>query len=94
HLSALAGEPALRERVVQLLAALPETEPDLLAQALREGDEAAREAVLDALAHRGGPSAERLAAAALDDSSPGVRRAAAHALGRLDLRAAAGRAGG
>jgi HEAT repeat protein len=94
HLCALAAEPALRERCVQVLAALPEARLDVIAEELREGDEAAREGILGALAHRPGPG-ERLAAAALDDPYPAVRRAAAQALTRLDLRAAAaGRARG
>jgi HEAT repeat protein len=90
-LAGLAAEPWLRERCVQLLAALPGEQDAVLGEELRQGGEEAREAILDALAHRPGPAAERLAAAALDDPSPRVRRAAGHALLRLDLRAAAGR---
>ncbi|MFL5384067.1 MAG: HEAT repeat domain-containing protein [Longimicrobiaceae bacterium] len=90
-LCGLAAEPRLRERCVQLLAGFPGEQDEVLGEELRQGGEEAREAILDALAHRPGPAAERLAAAALDDPSPRVRRAAGHALLRLDLRAAAGR---
>lgn len=85
----LAAEPRLRGCCVQALARVPEPLLDVLAQALREDGEAAREAVVEALAHVPPPRAERMAAAALADPSPAVRRGAELALLRLDLRATA-----
>lgn len=86
-LCALAAEPPLRDLAVQMLAALPDELRDVLGGELSTGDEASREAILAALAHGRIGGAERLAATALDDPSPLVRRAAAHTLCRLDLRA-------
>jgi HEAT repeat protein len=88
-LCGLAAEPALRDPCVEVLARLPAERLGLLADALRETDAAGREAALAALAHMRGGAAARLAASLVDDPSPGVRRAAEHALCRLDLRAAA-----
>jgi HEAT repeat protein len=90
RLCALAAEPALRDTCVEVLARTPAGGMELLAGALREGDAAAREAILAALPHLAAPAAARLAAAVLDDPAPTVRRAAALALSRLDLRTAAG----
>jgi HEAT repeat protein len=72
---------------VQALARVPEPLLEVLAEALRDGDEATRQAVADALAHVPHARAERIAAAALGDASPAVRRSAELALARLDLRA-------
>ena len=92
-LAALAAGPALRDACVQALARLPADRLEILAEGLRTGRGEAREAILDALGHARGAAAERLAAGALDDPSPAVRRAAELALARLDLRAAADDAG-
>lgn len=88
-LAGLAADPKLRERCVQALARLPMDRLALLGDVLSKGGEASREAVLSALAHSPAAGAERLAAGALEDPSPRVRRAAAQALERLDLRTAA-----
>jgi HEAT repeat protein len=89
-LCGLAAAPPLRETCVEALARLPGERLDLLADALRGGSPEVRGAVLAALGHRDDAGAERLAATAADDPDPGVRRAAALALARLDLRAAGG----
>jgi HEAT repeat protein len=89
-LATLAAEPALRGACVEALARLPGDRLELLGPELRGESEEVREVILAALGHARGPAAERLAAGALDDPSPAVRRAAELALARLDLRAAAG----
>jgi HEAT repeat protein len=89
-LCGLAADPRLRAPCVEALARVPGERLDVLAAVLREEGPDVRGAVLAALAHRDDAGAERLAATVADDPEPGVRRAAALALARLDLRAAGG----
>ncbi len=89
-LCGLAAEPPLRETCVEALARVPAERLDVLAAVLRGEGPDVRGAVLAALAHRDDAGAERLAATAADDPDPGVARAAALALARLDLRSAGG----
>jgi HEAT repeat protein len=88
HLRRAAARVPLRDVCVELLARLPEELLDTLGEELRHGPEETREAVLAALAHMTHAGAAPLAATALDDPSPAVRRAAALTLCRHDLRAA------
>lgn len=87
-LVALAEEPRRSERAVVALAGLGEDQIEWVGRGLQHGDVAVRCAVVEALARMRHGTASSLLAASLVDESPAVRLAAAHALGRLDVRQA------
>jgi HEAT repeat protein len=83
HLSA---DRMLRESVTIALSAADGEQIELLREKLSSSDERHRRVIVEALTRTKSAAAASVLAAALDDASPGVRLAAARALGRLDLR--------
>jgi HEAT repeat protein len=82
----LSADRTLREAVTLALSALDAEEITLLQEKLTGPDERQRRVIVDALTRTKSSAAAGVLASALDDSSSGVRLAAARALGRLDLR--------
>lgn len=87
-LVALAEEPRRSAHAVVALAGLGEEQIEWVGRGLRHEDAAVRCAVVEALARMRHRAASSLLATALVDETPVVRLAAAHALGRLDVRQA------
>jgi HEAT repeat protein len=87
-LIAVAAEPAHTAAVVDALAMLDEGQVPWVARGLALPDLHVRCATIEALGRMGHGAAAPLLAGALRDGEPAIRLAVAHALERLDLRAA------
>jgi HEAT repeat protein len=87
-LVSLAGEPRRSAHAVVALAGLGEDQIEWVGRGLKHEDVAVRCAVVEALARMRHRTASSLLAEALVDETPVVRLAAAHALGRVDVRQA------
>jgi HEAT repeat protein len=83
-----AEEPALTLEMVNALASLSDGDVDRVGRGLRHTDIAVRCAVIESLGRMQSAHVLPLLADALHDDNEAVRVAAAHALGRVDLRAA------
>jgi HEAT repeat protein len=84
----LAEDPLLRADCTSALAQVREDQLHALGRGLQAEAADVRCAVVEALARRKHPDASRLIASALEDRFAEVRLAAAHALRRMDVRAA------
>jgi HEAT repeat protein len=84
----LAAEPARTAAVVDALATLDERQVPWVERGLELPDLHVRCAMIEALGRMAHRAAAPRLAAALHDAEPAIRLAAAHALERLDLRAA------
>jgi HEAT repeat protein len=82
------GDLRLRDATASALATLDAADTATLAAHLGDDDRKRRRTIVDALSHGTHTDAAGALAAALDDSAPDVRFAAARALTRLDLYAA------
>ena len=82
----LSADRMLREAVTIALSAVAAEQIGILREKLSSSDERQRRVIVEALTRTKSTDAASVLAVALDDSSPGVRLAAARALGRLDLR--------
>ena len=85
-LAEIGAAPRMRPLVVAALAQLAENQVDLLRDEMTSAPATIRELIVDAIGRAKHPDRARSLAAALNDSSPIVRIAAARALSRLDLR--------
>ena len=85
-LAEIGAEPRMRAFVVAALAQLAEDHAGLLRDELTSAPATVRELIVEAMGRAKHPDRVRSLAAALNDSSPIVRIAAARALSRLDLR--------
>jgi HEAT repeat protein len=86
----VARDPRRTGTVVATLATLPETRIPWLRRALDDGDVHLRCALIEGLGRMRHRAASVLLAEALREPHPAVHAAAAHALGRADLRATSG----
>lgn len=83
----MAADPLRCDPCIEVLSGAGERALPQLGEGLRTEREEIRGAIVSALGRMRHPAAQRLLAAALEDPAPAVRGAAAHALGRWDLRA-------